>query len=505
MARTYYEILGVAENASEADIEAAFRAKAREVHPDTVPAENTYLRKVAAEAFKDLSEAKAVLLDPDRRQKYDAGLVYARSSEQAHAEPSGQPSSQSSGQSRTSSQSRTSGRSQRNTRSRTNASGVEAVAEAARRARQSISHFPDIKNLNSFLFMILGIGTIFFLALLVWDDRTPPLWLAVITACLGILSFMNGMRPKPSTITSGRTALILSAILVAGVLFSLWVLSPSYLEIAIAHKAEAAASKFYKRKKAPQPTPTTASPATAKPPTVAVVDESEEDEALPTKTWSNLKDGQNYRTRLDGELLSLEAIQSGGKIAGEITKCEFHRTAGGAPNWVGICSEQDLHGDGERDSMATLSQFSDTRLEGSTGDIPVFVMTPVDTVQVEATPAPVTPQVTPQVAPPVGPPAEGEAIAEPDLSGLPKADRESILATCASDTLNQGTDKFNECLRKQADDLKRAPRPRGFSKLSSTDREAVEFACTTAKLTQGPGAYNECLAKQISVLRKRKP
>jgi len=354
MARTYYEILGVAENASEADIEAAFRAKAREVHPDTVPAENTYLRKVAAEAFKDLSEAKAVLLDPDRRQKYDAGLVYARSTEQAHAEPSGQPSSQSSGQSRTSSQSRTSGRSQRNTRSRTNASGVEAVAEAARRARQSISHFPDIKNLNSFLFMILGIGTIFFLALLVWDDRTPPLWLAVITACLGILSFMNGMRPKPSTITSGRTALILSAILVAGVLFSLWVLSPSYLEIAIAHKAEAAASKFYKRKKAPQPTPTTASPATAKPPTVAVVDESEEDEALPTKIWSNLKDGQNYRTRLDGELLSLEAIQSGGKIAGEITKCEFHRTAGGAPNWVGICSEQDLHGDGERDSMATL-------------------------------------------------------------------------------------------------------------------------------------------------------
>ncbi len=84
MGQTYYEILGVAENATAAEIEAAFKAKAREVHPDTVPAENAYLRKVAAEAFKDLSEAKAVLLDPERRQKYDAGLVYARSSEQTH-------------------------------------------------------------------------------------------------------------------------------------------------------------------------------------------------------------------------------------------------------------------------------------------------------------------------------------------------------------------------------------------------------------------------------------
>src|SRR5450755_1878633 len=118
MAQTYYEILGVAENASESEIEAAFRSKAREVHPDTVPAENTYLRKVAAEAFKDLSEAKAVLLDPIARQKYDAGLVYARSTEQTRTAPTGAaspgtPPSQSSAQSRASTYSRTSGRSQR--------------------------------------------------------------------------------------------------------------------------------------------------------------------------------------------------------------------------------------------------------------------------------------------------------------------------------------------------------------------------------------------------------
>src|SRR5271170_754775 len=83
MGQTYYEILGVAENATAAEIEAAFKAKAREVHPDTVPAENTYMRKVAAEAFKDLSEAKAALLDPTMRQKYDAGLAASRVEKQA--------------------------------------------------------------------------------------------------------------------------------------------------------------------------------------------------------------------------------------------------------------------------------------------------------------------------------------------------------------------------------------------------------------------------------------
>ena len=90
------------------------------------------------------------------------------------------------------------------------------------------------------------------------------------------------------------------------------------------------------------------------------------------------------------------------------------------------------------------------------------------------------------------------------MSGLRSADREAIEATCASDKLNGGTDKYNECLRNQVEELKRSPRPRGFSKLSSADREAVDFACTTAKLTQGPGAYNQCLATQMSVLKKRK-
>jgi hypothetical protein len=499
MGQTYYEILGVAENATAAEIETAFKSKAREVHPDTVPAENTYMRKVAAEAFKDLSEAKAALLDPTARQKYDAGLASSRSAKQTPPEPRAEGSTGTNAPPRDFSRTRSSSRSRK---------GASSANEGAARRPLPVPHLPEIKNLNSFLFIVLGMATIFFLAVLVWSGRVPPVWLATITAGLGILSFVNGMRPVYGTITSGRTPLLVTAGLVAVVLLALFLLSPSYFDIASSRVAGSSPSPSSAVKSTQR---AAASRRGTPSPTVAVVDESGEDAALPTKIWTNLKDGQIYRTRLDGELLSLEAIATGGKSTGEITKCEFHQTGGGAESWVGICTEQNLQGDREHDSMATLSQFSDTRLEGSTKDIPVFVMTPVETVQMGAPPLnspeavpQVAPQGAPQIAPQVGPPAEGEAIPEPDMSGVGKADREAIETTCASDKLNGGTEKYNECLRNQVEELKRSPRPRGFSKLSSADREAVDFACTTAKLTQGPGAYNQCLATQIGVLKKRK-
>jgi len=92
--QTYYDILGVPENATDAEIEAAFKSKGREVHPDKVPPGNPYLRKVAAEAFKDLSEAKSILLDHAERQKYDAGLAYMRGSTASSANPAPAPQPQ---------------------------------------------------------------------------------------------------------------------------------------------------------------------------------------------------------------------------------------------------------------------------------------------------------------------------------------------------------------------------------------------------------------------------
>lgn len=62
----YYDVLGVARDASEKDIRQAYRRLARQYHPD--------VNKSDAEAearFKEINEAYGVLSDADSRQKYD--------------------------------------------------------------------------------------------------------------------------------------------------------------------------------------------------------------------------------------------------------------------------------------------------------------------------------------------------------------------------------------------------------------------------------------------------
>jgi len=64
--RDFYQILGVSRDASQQDIQRAYRKLARQYHPDvnSDPA--------AAERFKDASEAYDVLSDPKTRSRYDA-------------------------------------------------------------------------------------------------------------------------------------------------------------------------------------------------------------------------------------------------------------------------------------------------------------------------------------------------------------------------------------------------------------------------------------------------
>ena len=62
----YYEVLGVARDASDAEIKRAFRGLARELHPDV----NDHDPE-AEERFKAAAEAYEVLSDAERRRTYD--------------------------------------------------------------------------------------------------------------------------------------------------------------------------------------------------------------------------------------------------------------------------------------------------------------------------------------------------------------------------------------------------------------------------------------------------
>ncbi len=64
--RDYYEVLGVAKNATEAEIKKAFKRLAMKYHPDRNPDD-----KAAEEKFKEAKEAYDILTDAQKRAAYD--------------------------------------------------------------------------------------------------------------------------------------------------------------------------------------------------------------------------------------------------------------------------------------------------------------------------------------------------------------------------------------------------------------------------------------------------
>jgi len=64
--KDYYAILGVPREVTEEEIRRAYRRQALEWHPDRRPGDPR-----AAERFREISEAYAVLINPARRREYD--------------------------------------------------------------------------------------------------------------------------------------------------------------------------------------------------------------------------------------------------------------------------------------------------------------------------------------------------------------------------------------------------------------------------------------------------
>ena len=476
MAKTYYEILGVAENATAAEIEAAFKARAREVHPDRVEPGSPYLQRVAAEAFKDLAEAKSVLLDPVKRQNYDIELTRRHRPEHAHRAPAGARPAQS---------------------TPSPSQPMPPAAEEAHRTRPRFS-WQSNGRLGSAVFVALGLGAVFVLGGLIWSGRTPPLWVVISVIALALVCWRQGMRPSANTtVPSGDAFFVLFAITFAAISLAYWFRPvPSDSGSSSSETGtQASTGRVVPRvdnTPAVAPRRTTTQRVTVEDPTIAGMNGS----GGVTRIWKSRRDGQNYRTRLSGDALYLEAVKTQTKNISGIVRCEFRRAASAGPEWTGVCWERKPRDENsyERSATATLSG---KQIEGRTSDIPEFAMTAVDSVQIGTAASELG-----------GAPASQETgapqSAQTELSGLTDAERQSVESACSYSKLMQGPAEYDGCLEKQIAALRALPKPPDLSNLSSAERESIESACSSAKLMQGPAAYNQCLSQQVGLLKKQR-
>ena len=70
---TYYELLGISEDASSEEIKQAYRSNIKEWHPDLHPD-----KPDAAAKTQEINEAYDILSDPHKKAKYDEYLGFSR-------------------------------------------------------------------------------------------------------------------------------------------------------------------------------------------------------------------------------------------------------------------------------------------------------------------------------------------------------------------------------------------------------------------------------------------
>ncbi|MCP4808245.1 MAG: DnaJ domain-containing protein [Proteobacteria bacterium] len=71
---SYYQLLGLAQDTQQSEVETGFRTQSRGLHPDKIRGDANLTRKVTR-IYRLINEAYRVLKDPETRAAYDAELT----------------------------------------------------------------------------------------------------------------------------------------------------------------------------------------------------------------------------------------------------------------------------------------------------------------------------------------------------------------------------------------------------------------------------------------------
>jgi hypothetical protein len=88
----------------------------------------------------------------------------------------------------------------------------------------------------------------------------------------------------------------------------------------------------------------------------------------------------------------------------------------------------------------------------------------------------------------------------PDLSGLTSSEHQSIEAACSQAKFLEGPAAYDSCLVRQLQAWSAGPKQPNLSGLTSSEHQSIEAACSQAKFLEGPAAYDRCLVRQLQAL-----
>jgi len=467
MALTYYEVLGVPENATNAEIEAAFKSKAREVHPDKVGSGSPYLQKVAAEAFKELSEARSVLLDRAKRQKYDSALAYMRgsaasSSTSSAPQPPPPPPPNS-------------------TSSRTAPTQSGSPPPQPQQFQKQSFWKPINTAYGTVALLLGGVGLLLCLQGLAGTEPLLSLGLALVFTSLGLLSWRHGMRPgtDPKVLGGSVFLFIFAAAFVVGWFQS----SPT------------------------TPTPNTKEPSKSAAPAPAAIHPSPE--FIPyapattgvSKHLPGAKDSSPSTARP-----KVDRLSPSGKGESRTEKAELSNGPPAVSSDTLVPSRTVPSGsDGE--STYPVQSSSD-----ASGDRAGTIVTPhpkpdISTLSYDEK---ASIEMACVMAKSEGPASYNRCLsselarlasapAHPDLSRLSYDEKASIEMACVM-AKSEGPASYNRCLSSELARLAGAPAHPDLSRLSYDEKASIEMACVMAK-SEGPASYNRCLSSELARLQ----